>query len=100
MAEKKPLTKNQIIAELAEKTNTSKKEAVTFVETFISLALTETKKVGKFTIPGLGILKLVNRPARMGRNPATGEAIKIAAKTVVKFTVAKAAKVEIAGAKK
>ena len=57
----------------------------------------EAKSVGKFTLPGFGILKLVQRAARMGRNPATGEQIKIPAKTVVKFSVAKAAKEAIAG---
>jgi DNA-binding protein HU-beta len=50
-----------------------------------------------FTLPGLGKLVLVQRKARMGRNPATGEAIKIKAKKVVKFRVAKAAKDAILG---
>ena len=52
----------------------------------------ETKKNGVFVLPGIGRLVKSNRKARMGRNPATGEAIKIPAKTVVKFRVAKAAK--------
>ena len=52
-----------------------------------------------FTLPGIGKLVLVQRKARMGRNPATGEAIKIKAKKVVKFRVAKAAKDAILGAK-
>ena len=52
-----------------------------------------------FTLPGLGKLVLVNRKARMGRNPATGETIQIKAKRVVKFRVAKAAKDAILGTK-
>jgi DNA-binding protein HU-beta len=52
-----------------------------------------------FTLPGLGKIVLVNRKARMGRNPATGETIKIKAKRVVKFRVAKAAKDAILGTK-
>jgi DNA-binding protein HU-beta len=54
----------------------------------------------QFTIPGIGKLVLVDRKARMGRNPATGEQIKIPAKKVLKFRVAKAAKDAILGAKK
>jgi len=52
----------------------------------------ETKKTGSFTLPGIGKLVLLRRKARMGRNPATGEALKIPAKTVVKMRIAKAAK--------
>src|SRR2546429_9819410 len=55
-------------------------------------AIKEVKKSGVFVVPGLGRLVRVDRKARMGRNPATGEAIKIPAKKVVKFRVAKAAK--------
>ena len=64
------------------------------------LAVSETKKTGSFTLPGIGKLVLVKRKARMGRNPATGEAIKIPAKTVVKMRVAKAAKDAIVPGKK
>ncbi len=60
----------------------------------------ETKKSGEFTIPGIGKLVKAERKARLGRNPQTGETIKIKAKTVVKFRVAKAAKDAIAPAKK
>jgi len=54
----------------------------------------------KAPIAGLGQLVLVNRKARVGRNPATGEAIQIKAKRVVKFRAAKAAKDAILGVKK
>ena len=93
----KALTKSQIVAELATKNNLSKKQAVEILESLVQLAYKNTKN--SFTIPGLGKLVLVNRAARMGRNPATGETIKIKAKRVVKFRVAKAAKDAILGTK-
>jgi DNA-binding protein HU-beta len=92
------MTKSQIADHLAEKTGVTKKVAVQFMEELAGLAYKQAKNA--FTIPGLGKLVLVNRKARMGRNPATGEAIKIPAKRVVKFRVAKAAKDAILGAKK
>ena len=73
----KALTKAQIIAQLAEKNGLTKKQVAAFLDSFADLAYKETKKNKKFTIPGVGILKLNKRKARMGRNPATGEAIKI-----------------------
>jgi DNA-binding protein HU-beta len=88
----KPLTKAQVVTTLSEKLNISKKDVNNFLDTLNDLAYKETKKNGAFTLPGLGKLVLVKRKARMGRNPATGEAIKIKAKTVVKFRVAKACK--------
>ena len=84
------LTKSQIAEALAEKTGTTKKTAALFLEELANLAYKQAKNT--FTFPGVGKLVLVNRKARMGRNPATGEAIKIPAKRVVKFRVAKAAK--------
>ncbi len=86
----KPLTKSQIISALADKNEVSKKAAAGFLESLANLAYKEAKNT--FTLPGLGKLVLVNRKARMGRNPQTGAAIKIPAKRVVKFRVAKAAK--------
>ncbi len=86
----KPLTKSQMLTALAEKTGFTKKDVTCLVESLVCLAYTEAKNA--FTIPGLGKLVLVKRKARMGRNPATGEAIKIPAKTVLKFRIAKAAK--------
>ncbi|MDX9893184.1 MAG: HU family DNA-binding protein [Patescibacteria group bacterium] len=86
------MTKTQIMATLAEKSGLSKKDATGLVDAMVELAYKEVKSNGEFTIPGIGKLVKVNRKARMGRNPATGEEIKIPAKTVVKFRVAKAAK--------
>jgi DNA-binding protein HU-beta len=93
----KPLTKSQITTSLAETVGVTKKQATEALEALAALAYKNAKN--KFTIPGLGKLVLVNRKARMGRNPATGETIKIAAKRVVKFRVAKAAKDAILGTK-
>ncbi len=93
----KALSKSQIAAAIAEKNSITKKTATEILEFIADLAYKNAKNT--FTLPGLGKLVLVNRKARMGRNPATGEAIKIAAKRVVKFRVAKAAKDAILGAK-
>lgn len=92
MAGKKPLTKSQIVSHFAQKFDVPKKVAAAMVEEMAALAILETKKVGAFTFPGIGKLVLVKRKARMGFNPATGEQIKIPAKTVVKMRVAKACK--------
>ena len=90
------LTKTQLVRQLAEKLELNNKQASAFLENLADIAIKETKKNGVFVVPGLGRLVKSNRKARMGRNPQTGEAIKIAAKTVVKFRVAKAAKDAIA----
>jgi DNA-binding protein HU-beta len=94
------LTKTQLVRHLAEKVGVNNKQAATFLQTLADTALKETKKNGVFVIPGLGRLVKSNRKARVGRNPQTGEPIKIPAKTVVKFRVAKVAKEAIAPAKK
>jgi DNA-binding protein HU-beta len=99
MAAAKAMTKSQIADALAEKTGVTKKVATQFMEEYANLAYKEAKK-GGITLPGLGKLVLVNRKARMGRNPATGATIKIPAKKVVKFRVAKACKDAILGASK
>jgi DNA-binding protein HU-beta len=93
----KALTKSQIAASIAETVGITKKQATEALQSIVELAYKNAKN--SFTLPGLGKLVLVNRKARMGRNPATGEAIKIPAKRVVKFRVAKAAKDSILGAK-
>ena len=93
----KALTKSQIIASVAETIGITKKQAGAVLEAIVGLAYKNAKN--SFTLPGLGKLVLVNRKARLGRNPATGEQIKIAAKRVVKFRVAKAAKDAILGTK-
>ena len=94
---KKPMTKSQIVGYFAKKFEVSKKAAAAMIEEVAALAIAETKKSGAFVVPGIGKLVKVNRKARMGRNPATGEAIKIPAKTVVKMRVAKACKEAIVG---
>ena len=91
----KSLTKSQVLAGVAEAAEISKKQAAAAVEALVALAYKNAKN--GFTLPGLGKLVLVNRKARIGRNPATGESIKIKAKRVVKFRVAKAAKDAILG---
>ena len=96
----KKMSKTQLTAELAEATGTSKKIAAQFIESLSGIAYREAKKAGEFTIPGIGKLVKQQRKAREGRNPATGETIKIPAKTVIKFRVAKAAKDSVLGAKK
>ncbi len=93
----KAMTKSQVADELAKKVDIKKKTAAQFLEELASLAYKEAKN--SFTLPGIGKLVLVQRKARMGRNPQTGEAIKIPAKKVVKFRVAKAAKDAILGKK-
>jgi DNA-binding protein HU-beta len=93
----KALTKSQIVAEVATQNNVPKKAAAEILESIAQLAYKNAKNT--FTLPGLGKLVLVNRKARMGRNPATGETIHIKAKRVVKFRVAKAAKDAILGTK-
>ena len=93
----KAMTKSQICAAVAEKAGITKKQATEILESIANLAYKNAKNT--FTLPGLGKLVLVNRAARVGRNPATGETIQIAAKRVVKFRVAKACKVAVLGAK-
>ena len=94
------MTKAQIVSHFAGKFELSKKTASAVIDEIAALAVSETKKTGSFTLPGIGKLVLVKRKARMGRNPATGEAIKIPAKTVVKMRIAKAAKEAIIPTKK
>jgi DNA-binding protein HU-beta len=91
------MTKSQIIEHLATKTELPRKTVVKGLEVLVALAYKEARN--GFTLPGLGKLVLVNRKARMGRNPQTGEALKIPAKRVVKFRIAKAAKDAILGPK-
>ena len=94
------LTKTQIVTNLAEATGVPKKVSAQYLEALAALAVKETKRSGQFTLPGLGKLVKQQRKARLGRNPQTGDTIKIPAKTVVKFRVAKAAKDSIAPGKK
>lgn len=93
MAEKKTsMTKNELVSALAEETGMTKKDAKAALEALAAIAYKEVKKNKKFTLPGFGILKVSKRKARMGRNPATGESIKIPARNVLKFSVSKGCK--------
>jgi DNA-binding protein HU-beta len=93
----KPLSKSQIAAVVADKIGLTKKQGAEVLDLLAELAYKNAKNT--FTLPGIGKLVLVNRKARLGRNPATGAEIKIPAKKVVKFRVAKAAKDAILGVK-
>jgi len=86
------MSKSQLMSSMSEATGMSKKDVSSFMDKMVELAYKEVKTNGEFVLPGLGKLVKVQRAERMGRNPATGEQIKIAAKKVVKFRVAKAAK--------
>jgi DNA-binding protein HU-beta len=93
----KALSKSKIVAALAEKVDIPKKTSAAYLDALAALAYKEAKN--GFTIPGLGKLVLRNYKARMGRNPQTGEAIKIPAKRRLKLLVAKAAKDAVLGSK-
>ncbi len=86
------MTKAQLVTALAEKTGLSKKDVSNFMEVMAEMTYSEVKKNGECLVPGFGKLVKAKRKAREGRNPATGETIKIPAKTVVKFRLAKAVK--------
>jgi len=90
------MTKTQLVRHLAGQLEVNNKTAATFLETLVTTAVKETKKNGVFVLHGLGRLKKVQRKARMGRNPQTGEPIKIPAKTTAKFYLSKAVKDSIA----
>ena len=86
------LTKSQITSTLAESLGISKADAARYLDTLAGLACSEAKNNGSFTIPGLGKLVLVDRKARMGRNPQTGATMQIAASKVPGFKAGKALK--------
>jgi DNA-binding protein HU-beta len=88
----KRMTQTEIVGHLADKTGLSKAQSKDFFDKLTELARKEVKKNGEFTIPGFGKLVKAKRKARTGRNPATGEPIKIPAKTTVKFRVGKSMK--------
>jgi DNA-binding protein HU-beta len=94
----KAMTKSKIVETLAKKLDLSKRKVDEILGEIVQLAYKEAKNA--FTFPGIGKLVLVNRKARMGRNPATGETIKIAAKRVIKMRIAKACKDGVLGMKK
>ena len=83
------MTKTQLIDALVKETKMEKKQTKIFLESLTSVVERTLKKGGDIPLTGLGKFKVQNRKARIGRNPQTGEEIKIPAKKVVKFTVAK-----------
>ena len=95
-----PMTKTELQSALAEATQTDKRTAGVFLDTLSDIAYKEIKKNGEFVLPGFGKLVKQKRKARTGFNPKTQQKIKIPAKTVVKFRVAKAAKDGVLGVKK
>ncbi len=98
MPKPKTMSKSALISHLAESNEMTRKQVIAFMDSLVETAYKQAKN--GFTLPGVGKLVLVKRKARMGRNPATGEIIKIPAKKVVKFRIAKAAKDAILPAKK
>jgi DNA-binding protein HU-beta len=97
---KKPMTKTEIVTLVAEKFELTKTTSKAIIDELSALAAKETKGTGEFTLPGIGKLVKQKRKARKGRNPATGEQIKIPAKTVVKMRLAKAFKDAVVPPKK
>ena len=89
---KKKMTQTEFVKKIAEVGGVTNAVAKQIIAAYSDTAIAETKKNGVFVLPGLGRLKKIDRKARIGRNPATGEKIRIPAKKVVKFTVAKACK--------
>ncbi len=92
----KRMTQTEIVGHLADASGLSKAQTKDFLNILTEVAKKEVKKNGEFTIPGFGKLVKAKRKARTGRNPATGEPIKIPAKTTVKFRVGKAMKDSVA----
>ena len=93
------MTQSQVAAHLAEKVEITKKQAKSLLEEITALIVQQLKKEGVLRFAGLGIFRKRKSKARMGRNPATGEAIKIPARTRLRFTVAKALKDSVLGSK-
>jgi DNA-binding protein HU-beta len=96
-AGKKRMTQTEIVNHLAEKSGMKRAAAKEFMNELANLAMSEVRKNGEFTMPGFGKLVLSERKAREGRNPATGQPIKIPAKTTLKFRIGKAMKDSIGG---
>ena len=96
----KVMTKAQVVAHLSAKVEAPKKTVASVLDELVTLATKEAKATGQFVVPGLGKAVKAARKARMGRNPQTGAAIKIPAKTVVRFRLAKAFKDAVVPPKK
>jgi DNA-binding protein HU-beta len=94
------MTKSQLVQKLADAADVTKKQADTLLVALVDLTVSSVKKGDPVKIPGLGIFRKVQTKARMGRNPQTGEAIKIPARKKVRFSVAKTFKDSVLGSKK
>jgi DNA-binding protein HU-beta len=94
----KAMTKSQIMTKLADMTDLTKKDVAAVMDAQAQLAYKEARN--GYTVPGLGKLVVVKRKARTGRNPQTGEPIRIPAKTALKFRIAKAAKDAVGAGRK
>jgi len=94
------MTKTELQLALAQATQTNKKTAGAFLDTLGALAYKEVKKNGEFVLPGFGKLVKQKRKARTGFNPKTQQKIRIPAKTVLKFRIAKVARDTVLGVKK
>jgi DNA-binding protein HU-beta len=92
------MTKSATFSHLAQKSNLSRKQVAELFDELLRVATKEAKN--GFILPGFGKLVLANRKARMGRNPQTGEPLKIPAKRVCKFRLAKSLKDTVLGTKK
>lgn len=93
----KMMTKSATLSHLAQKSELTKKQVVTLMDELLKLATKEAKN--GFVLPGFGKLVVANRKARIGRNPQTGEPLKIPAKRVAKFRIAKSLKDSVLGKK-
>jgi len=94
------MTKSQLVLKLAEASELSKKQADAVLQALVDTTVSSVKKGDPVKIPGLGTFRKVQTKARMGRNPQTGEAIKIPARKKVRFSVAKTFKESVLGGKK
>ena len=94
------MTKGQLVSRLAEGTGASRKQVDEVINSLVDTVVKSVKKGENVKIPGLGIFRLRKMKARMGRNPQTGEPIKIPARKKVRFSVAKTFKESVLGAKK
>ena len=94
------MTKSQLVQKLADAADVNKKQADVLLQALVDLTVSSVKKGDPVKIPGLGIFRKVQTKARMGRNPQTGDAIKIPARKKVRFSVAKTFKDSVLGAKK
>ena len=92
MAKKVPTTKSEMMVALAEAAGITKKQAALAYDKLVAIAYDGAKLPKGLMLPGLGKIIKAKRIARMGRNPKTGEPMKIAAKTTAKFRLCKAAK--------